>query len=159
MCVCSHACMSLTDGHTPSMQAAGRATSAVSVCIRSTWLWITVCCTSELLDHLVVVLQCLLHNCLWLIHLPLPLRPHWVGVVPPAEHTLVGARQAGSGLHAAVALNPVEGVLVAASPAPQHGLGPAAQFNARVGPHNAVAWEGRGQRLDTRMEVTMVRTY
>ena len=106
--------------------------------------WTTVHSTSELLDHLVVVLQCLPHNFLRLIHLPLPLCPHWVGVVPPAEHTFVGTRQAGSGLHAAVALNPVEGVLVAPSAAPQHGLGPATQFNTRVGPHNAVPWRGMG---------------
>lgn len=51
-----------------------------------------------------------------------------LGALPPAEDTLVGTGQAGGGLHAAVALNAIEGVLVAAPAAPQHRL--------RVGKHS-----------------------
>ena len=46
-----------------------------------------------------------------LVHGPLPLRADRVGVMPPAEHALVGASEAGRGLHAAVRLDAVEGVL------------------------------------------------
>lgn len=48
--------------------------------------------------------------------------PKALGALPPAEDTLVGTGQAGGGLHAAVALNAIEGVLVAAPTAPQHRL-------------------------------------
>lgn len=39
------------------------------------------CLTFELLDHLIVIVQCLLDNGLRVIHLPLPLSPHRIGVV------------------------------------------------------------------------------
>lgn len=45
-----------------------------------------------------------------------------VRYVPPAEDTLVGTGEARGGLHAAVGLNAIEGVLVAAASPPQHGL-------------------------------------
>ena len=60
------------------------------------------------------------------ICLPSPLRAHGIFVVPPAEHTLVGAREGGGGLHALVGGYAVEGVLVAAATAPQHALCPPA---------------------------------
>ncbi len=56
----------------------------------------------------------------------------WVGVVAPAEDAFVGAGQRRRGLHAAVALNAVEGVLVAAAAPAQHALRPAAQLHATV---------------------------
>lgn len=40
--------------------------------------------------------------------------------LPPAEHTLVGAGQAGRGLHTAVRLDPIESVFIAASSSSQH---------------------------------------
>lgn len=58
--------------------------------------------------------------------------PTRVGMVAPAEDTLVGTGKGGSGLHAAVRLNAVEAVLVAAAPPPQHGLGPPAQLHPTV---------------------------
>ena len=61
----------------------------------------------------------------------------WVGVVAPAEDTLVGAGKRGRGLHAAVALNAIEGVLVAAAPPAQHALRPTAQLHSAVGSYAA----------------------
>ena len=58
---------------------------------------------------------------------------------PPAEHTLVGTGQAGSALHAAVALDAVEGVFVAAASSAEHGLGPATHLHTRVGAHHSIA--------------------
>ena len=70
-------------------------------------------------------------------------RVTWVGVVAPAEDALVGAGERGRGLHAAVALDAVEGVLVAAAPPAQHALRPAAQLHAAVGScaANKSAWK------------------
>jgi len=48
---------------------------------------------------------------LWLVHGPLPLGPDGIGVMPPAENTLVGASQTRRSLHATVGLDSVEGVL------------------------------------------------
>jgi hypothetical protein len=48
---------------------------------------------------------------LWLVHGPLPLCPDGIGVMPPAENTLVGASQTWRSLHATVGLDSVEGVL------------------------------------------------
>ena len=56
----------------------------------------------------------------------------WVGVVAPAEDTLVGTGQGGCGLHAAMGLDAVEAVLVAAAPPPQHRLGPPAQLHSAM---------------------------
>ena len=56
----------------------------------------------------------------------------WVGVVAPAEDAFVGACQRWRGLHAAVALNAVEGMLVAAAAPTQHALCPAAQLHATM---------------------------
>ena len=56
--------------------------------------------TFHLFDHLVVVLEGSLENDLCRIHFPLPFRANGVGVVAPAKHTLVGARQARGGFHA-----------------------------------------------------------
>lgn len=49
-----------------------------------------------------------------------------VGVVAPAEDTLIGTGQGRCSLHAPVRLNAIKAVLVAATPPTQHGLGPAA---------------------------------
>lgn len=57
-----------------------------------------------------------------------------VGVVTPAEDTLIGTSQGGGSFHAAVRLNAIEAVLIAASPAPQHSLGPPAQLDPTVRP-------------------------
>ena len=46
----------------------------------------------------------------------------FAGYIPPAEDALVSTGEAGGGLHAAVGLDPVESVFVAASPPSQHGL-------------------------------------
>ena len=59
-------------------------------------------------------------------------------MVSPTEHTLVGAGKARSGLHAAVALDPVEGVFVAAATPTQHGFGPPAKFDPGMTPHHTV---------------------
>lgn len=56
-----------------------------------------------------------------------------VGVVAPAEDTLVGTGQGGGGLHAPVGLDAIEAVLVAAAPPAQHGLGPPAQLHPTMG--------------------------
>lgn len=40
--------------------------------------------------------------------------------IPPAEDTLVSAGETGGGFHAAVRLNAIEGVFVAASSSSQH---------------------------------------
>lgn len=56
----------------------------------------------------------------WLCPPEPPPWPKPTAALPPAEDTLVGTGQAGGGLHAAVALNAIEGVLVAAPAAPQH---------------------------------------
>lgn len=45
-----------------------------------------------------------------------------LGYIPPAEDTLVSAGEAGGGFHAAVGLNSVESVLVAAASPSQHRL-------------------------------------
>ena len=50
----------------------------------------------------------------------------------PAEDTLVCTGQGRGCLHAAMRLDAVEAVLVAPAPAPQHGLGPAAQLHPTV---------------------------
>lgn len=42
--------------------------------------------------------------------------------IPPAEHTFIGAGEAGRGFHAAVRLDAVEGVFVASSPSSHHRL-------------------------------------
>lgn len=42
--------------------------------------------------------------------------------IPPAEDTLVSAGETGGGFHAAVRLNAIEGVFVAASSSSQHWL-------------------------------------
>eukprot|EP00959_Pyramimonas_sp_CCMP1952_P317010 6635393-Pyramimonas_sp.AAC.1 len=52
--------------------------------------------------------------------------------MPPAEHALVGARQTRCRLHAPVALDPVERVLVAPPAAAQHRLRPPADFYSAV---------------------------
>ena len=73
------------------------------------------------------------------VHLPLPLSANRIRVVPPAEHTLIGTRQTRRGLHAPVALDAIEGVLVAAAAAPQHRLRPATQLDTRMGTNQLVA--------------------
>lgn len=60
-------------------------------------------------------------------------------MVAPAEDAFVCAGQRGGGFHAAVALNAIEGVLVAAAPPTQHALCPAAQLHATVRPCKAMA--------------------
>lgn len=62
------------------------------------------------------------------------IEPTGVGMVAPAEDAFVGACERGRCLHAAVALNAVEGVLVAAAAPAQHALGPPAQLHPAVGP-------------------------
>lgn len=57
-----------------------------------------------------------------------------VGVVAPAEDTLVGAGQRGRCLHAAVALDAIEGVLVAAAAPAQHALRPPAELHPTMRP-------------------------
>ena len=57
-----------------------------------------------------------------------------VGVVAPAEDAFVGAGERGRCLHAAVALDAVEGVLVAAAAPAQHALRPPAQLHPAVRP-------------------------
>ena len=55
-----------------------------------------------------------------------------IGVVPPAEDTLVGAGQGWGCFHAPVRFDAIEAMLVAAAAASQHGLGPAAQLHPAV---------------------------
>ena len=55
-------------------------------------------------------------------------------MVAPAKDTLVGTSQRRGGLHAAVGLDAIEAMLVAAASTPQHGLGPTAQLHSAVGP-------------------------
>ena len=57
---------------------------------------------------------------IWRVLCPPPLRPDRVRVVSPAEDALVRAGEARRRLHAPVALDPVERVLVAAASSPLH---------------------------------------
>ena len=78
------------------------------------------------LDQILVVVHKTAYKVLGVISLPTPFCANRIFVVPPAEHTLVGAREGGGGLHALVGGYAVEGVLVAAATAPQHALCPPA---------------------------------
>eukprot|EP00754_Rhynchopus_humris_P018169 Rhum_TRINITY_DN14594_c22_g1::Rhum_TRINITY_DN14594_c22_g1_i1::g.101554::m.101554 len=84
------------------------------------------------LDHLLLPLNGLVHDQLRVVHLPLPLLRHRVGVVAPAEHALVRARERRRHLHALVRGDAVEGVLVAPSAAAHLRLRPPAQLHAGV---------------------------
>nr|CAD7439400.1 unnamed protein product [Timema bartmani] len=64
--------------------------------------------------------ECPSEYLLWLIHLPTPFRTNRVRVMAPTKHALVGAGEAGGGLHTAVRLNTVETMLVASTTTPQH---------------------------------------
>ena len=64
--------------------------------------------------------------------LPSEARAYRVVVVSPAEDTLVRTGETRRGLHALVRDDAVEGVLVAAAPAAQHRLRPAAQLHTAV---------------------------
>ena len=57
---------------------------------------------AELFNHVIVMLHRPIDDELGIVHLPTPLGPDWIRVVPPAEHALVGASQRRGGLHAAV---------------------------------------------------------
>mmetsp|Transcript_86760 Transcript_86760/g.265553 ORF Transcript_86760/g.265553 Transcript_86760/m.265553 type:complete len:394 (-) Transcript_86760:136-1317(-) len=85
-----------------------------------------------LLDHLLVLLNALRNDRLRLVHLPLPLRARGVLVVTPAEDAFVGASQRWRCLHALERGDPVKRMLIAAAPAAQLVLGPAAQLDSGV---------------------------
>jgi hypothetical protein len=90
-----------------------------------------------------VVCQEAIHKGLWVVRLPPPSRGHGILMVPPAEYTLVGARQRWGGLHALVRRDPVERVLVAPAPAPQHRFRPPAELDAAVRPHKLIPLLGK----------------
>mmetsp|Transcript_148 Transcript_148/g.530 ORF Transcript_148/g.530 Transcript_148/m.530 type:complete len:678 (-) Transcript_148:35-2068(-) len=102
----------------------------------------------HLFDHAAVLAHGLFHDRLRVVHLPPPLAPHRVGVMPPAEHALVRAGQTRRRLHAPVRLYAVEGVLVAAAAPPELRLGPPAQLDPGVRTQNLVSLLGeRGSKL------------
>mmetsp|Transcript_73240 Transcript_73240/g.172116 ORF Transcript_73240/g.172116 Transcript_73240/m.172116 type:complete len:414 (-) Transcript_73240:111-1352(-) len=98
--------------------------------------------TLHLLEHLAVIFHHALNQCVRVVCFPAPARAHRVGVVAPAEHTLVGTRETRCRLHALVARNAVEGVLVTPPSSSEHGFGPATELDAAVGANQLVALLG-----------------
>mmetsp|Transcript_16459 Transcript_16459/g.47292 ORF Transcript_16459/g.47292 Transcript_16459/m.47292 type:complete len:306 (-) Transcript_16459:319-1236(-) len=92
----------------------------------------------RLLDHLDVLVNGPLDDEVGIVCLPPPLPPDRILVMTPAKDALVGARQRGRRLHAAVGGDAVEGVLVAPSTAAELVLRPAAQLDGRVRPDEFV---------------------
>lgn len=62
----------------------------------------------------------------------------------PAEDAFVAAGKGGSGLHAEMGFDAVEGVFVAGATAAKGGFGPSADLDAGMGANDCVALLGQG---------------